>query len=218
MVVLHESGHAFTVKAFGHEVRRAGVGWYWFGPIAYIDTSDMWLAGRWPRIAVTLGGLYASALVAGVSALLASLLGPSVLAAILWQLAFLAYYMVLVNLNPLLELDGYFLLMDGLDHPNLREHCLSWLGHDLAGALRHRAELRRHRLELFYGIGAVLYVLFSGFMLLVVYRLVIQGWLGQIVPSPAAATVAWLLTGTLVGLTLLAIAGDLRRTARPVRR
>src|SRR5205085_7973545 len=57
-IVLHELGHAFTVKAFGHEVIGAGLGWYWFGPIAYVDTSDMWLAARWPRVAVTLGGLY----------------------------------------------------------------------------------------------------------------------------------------------------------------
>src|SRR5712692_9264565 len=48
-IVVHEAGHAFTVKAFGREVQRGGVGWYWFGPIAFIDTSDMWLADRWPR-------------------------------------------------------------------------------------------------------------------------------------------------------------------------
>src|SRR5581483_7317372 len=38
-VLLHEGGHAFTVKAFGYEVHRAGVGWYWFSPIAFVDTS-----------------------------------------------------------------------------------------------------------------------------------------------------------------------------------
>ncbi len=43
-ILIHEAGHAFTTKHFGREVPRMGVGWYWFGPIAYIDTSDM--AGR----------------------------------------------------------------------------------------------------------------------------------------------------------------------------
>jgi putative peptide zinc metalloprotease protein len=40
-IVVHEAGHAFTTKHFGREVPRVGVGWYWFGPVAYVDTSDM---------------------------------------------------------------------------------------------------------------------------------------------------------------------------------
>src|SRR5207248_6507662 len=59
-ILIHEAGHAFTVKAFGREVPRGGIGWYWFGPIAFVDTSDMWLADRWPRIAVSLAGGYAN--------------------------------------------------------------------------------------------------------------------------------------------------------------
>ena len=216
MIVLHETGHALTVKHYGREVPHAGVGWYWFGPMAYCDTSDMWLTDRWPRIVVTLGGLYASLIVAGTSAILAVILGTSVLAAMLWQLAFLSFYAVVVNLNPLLELDGYFILMDWLDRPNLREHCLAWLGNELPRALRNRAELRRHRLELFYGLGAVLYVFVSAFLLLVVYRVIIQGWLDQAMPVLAAASIAWALTGTLVALTLMTLAGDLRTSRRPV--
>lgn len=213
-VLIHELGHAFTVKAFGHEVPRAGVGWYWFGPIAYIDTSDMWLAARWPRIAVTLGGLYASALVASTAAISAVLLGPSVLAAVLWQLAFFSFYLTLINLNPLMELDGYFLLMDWLERPNLRRTCLAWLGTDLPRSLRDRRQIATHRLELLYGLGAVLYILFSSYLMLGVYRPVIQGWLRAILPLTVAAVLAWLLTGALVLLALLTLAGDIRGAQR----
>lgn len=213
-VVLHESGHAFTVKAFGHEVPRAGVGWYYYGPIAYIDTSDMWLASRWPRIAVTVGGLYSTALVAGISSIAAALLGSTVTAAVLWQLAFVSYYLVLKNLNPLQEVDGYFILMDWLDRPNLREQCLAWLGNDFLGALRRPQQLWRHRLELAFGLASIVYVIGSALLLFDVYRTVIQGWLGAIVPFAIAAGAAWAITGTLVVLTIITLIGDLREARR----
>ena len=38
-------GPRLTTKHYGREVPRVGVGWYWFGPVAYVDTSDMWLEG-----------------------------------------------------------------------------------------------------------------------------------------------------------------------------
>ena len=210
MIVLHESGHAFTVKRFGREVRRAGVGWYWFGPIAFADTSDMWMADRLPRIVVTIGGLYASVLVASVAAIVAVLLASSVLAAVLWQLAFLSLYAVVLNLNPLLELDGYFILMDWLDHPNLRRHSLAWLGSELPRALFRREELRRHKLELLYGLGAVLYIVLAGALMLTVYRVVVQGWLASILPLTVAAAIAWVLMIGLVALAMLTVIGDLR--------
>jgi hypothetical protein len=52
-------------------------------------------------------------------------------------------------------------------------------------------------------------------LVLVVYRLIIQGWLDRIMPYVAASTVAWLLTGTLVALTLTSIVGELRQARRP---
>jgi putative peptide zinc metalloprotease protein len=213
-VVLHELGHAFTVKACGREVLRWGAGWYWFAPIAYVDTSDMWLAGRGPRILVTLGGPYASVLVAGTAAILASSLGTSVAALILWQLAFISFYAVLINLNPLLELDGYYIVMDWLDYPNLREHSLAWLGNELPKALGHRDELVRHRRELLFGVGVLLYVAFSAFMLLIVYRLVIEGWSDRLMPAAAASALAWLLTGALLASMFVSVASDLRGSLR----
>lgn len=214
MIVLHESGHAFTVKRFGREIRRAGVGWYWFGPIAYADTSDMWMADRRQRIIVTFAGPYASTLVASIAAIVAVLLGSSVLAVAFWQLAFLSLYAVVLNLNPLLELDGYYILMDYLDHPNLRRHCLAWLGTELPGALCKRDELKRHKLELLYGLGAVLYIVLAGALMLTLYRVVIQGWLAAILPVALASATAWVFTAGLVALALLAVVGDLRPSRR----
>jgi hypothetical protein len=54
------------VKAFGREVHRAGVGWYWFGPIAFVDTTDMWLDGPRKRILVSCAGPAADLVLGGI--------------------------------------------------------------------------------------------------------------------------------------------------------
>ena len=41
-LVLHEIRHAITTKHYNKEVRGAGIGWYWFSPVAFVDTTDMW--------------------------------------------------------------------------------------------------------------------------------------------------------------------------------
>lgn len=211
MIVVHEAGHAFTVKAFGREVPRAGIGWYWFGPIAFVDTSDMWLSARWPRIAVSLGGPYASLLVAGVSSIVAAVAGFPVF----WQLAFLSYYVQLLNLNPLLEYDGYFILMDWLERPNLRRSCLTWLRNDLWKSLRDRGQLARHKLELLYGAGSILYVFGAGVLALAISRPIVRDWLDTAIPSLEAEIIAWIFASMIVVLSVVALIGELIALRRP---
>jgi hypothetical protein len=76
-VVLHEAGHAFATKFFGREVDRIGIGWFWFAPIVFIDTSDLWIARRWPRVAVDLAGISVNAICAGFATLAALVIGGS---------------------------------------------------------------------------------------------------------------------------------------------
>src|SRR5947209_20452661 len=102
--------------------------------------------------------MYASFLLGSLCAVLALLSHNDILTAGLWELSFFAYVEVLINLNPLLEYDGYFMLMDFLDRPNLRARCLTWLGRDMPKAVRS-GKLGSHRLELVYGLASVLYVL-----------------------------------------------------------
>jgi putative peptide zinc metalloprotease protein len=216
MVLVHEAAHAVTTKAFGYEVLGVGAGWYWFGPFAYVDTTDMWLADRWPRIAVSLAGPY-STLLLGCIAVLASQLSTNVFVTVaLWQFALLAFVSVLVNLNPLLEYDGYFVLVDLLDRPNLRPKALAWLGREFGPALRTKDGLRGHGLDLVYGFGSLLYTLGMAGATVVVYRLYLQAWFARIASAEIASVLAWLLSGIVVLLSVLAITGDLRwRTRRP---
>lgn len=213
-VLVHEAGHAFTTKAFGREVNRAGLGWYWFGPVTFVDTSDMWLADRWPRIAVSLAGPYANVLLASIAACVGWRSSNALVTAVCWQFALTSYAIVLINLNPLLEYDGYYILMDLLERPNLRARCLRWLRAGLPRALRRPAEMARHRVELVYGLASLAYVGAMAVVALVVYRLVAQHWMESLLPGRWAGALAWLLAAGVVAATIMAVAEDMRGQPR----
>lgn len=216
-IVLHESGHAFTTKHFGRNVPRVGVGWYWFGPIAYVDTSDMWLERRRPRIAVSLAGPYTDLVTGSATALAAWLVPGDVASVVLWQFALISYIDVLFNLDPLMEFDGYYVLIDLLDKPNLRPDALAWLGNELPGALRDPSKLKGHRLELLYGLGSVLYIGFMAVLTVVLYRLTVQDWLAGALSEGVAAGAAWFLAAGVVLLVSAGVLSELRgaRAGKP---
>lgn len=136
---------------------RIGLGWYWISPIAFVDTSDMWLASRWQRIAVAVAGPYTQAILSGVAALIGWMSSNPQIAAMGWLFASMGYVVVLVNLCPLLEYDGYYVLMDWLDRPNLRSQSIAWFKGHFAEALRTPHGLRDHRRELTYVLASVIY-------------------------------------------------------------
>ena len=208
---LHECGHAFTVKAFGREVNRAGVGWYWFGPVAFVDTSDMWLGSRRERVLVSLAGPYTDMIVAGIVSLVAIAISDLVVSALLWAFALPSYLTVLANLNPMLEYDGYYVLSDLLDRPNLRADGLAWVGSRFPHLLRDRADLARHRVEFLYGVGSVLYVVTAAVVMVVLYRLLLQGWIETVLPTSLAVGLAWVLALLVSLLAALGLIADLRR-------
>ncbi len=119
--LLHELGHAFTAKHYGCRVPTMGVAFLVMWPVAYTDTNETWrLTHRLQRLRVAAAGI-ATELVIAVWATLAWALLPAggaqsaafVLATTSW-VATLA-----INASPFMRFDGYFILMDALDLPNL---------------------------------------------------------------------------------------------------
>jgi len=208
--VLHEFGHALTTKAFGREVLAVGVGWYWFGPIFYVDTSDMWLAERWPRIAVSLAGGYTNLILAGIAAIAAWWTSNLRAAEACWIFASTSYFLVLANLNPLMEYDGYFVLIDWLDRPNLRPHCLQWLRSGLPRAWRRPRELWEHRLELVFGLGSLAYIVLASWLTALLYRSTLQSWISRIGSAQLAMALGWLTVTAVVVVCILGLVADLR--------
>ena len=122
----HELGHALATKHAGRRVPAAGFLVYFGIPSVFVDTTDVWMAGRRARIADHRGRPGHRA---GAGRRLASWSGWScpTLAPWCFKLSFAWYLNALFNLNPFLALDGYYLLMDWLEVPNLRARGLAWV-------------------------------------------------------------------------------------------
>jgi putative peptide zinc metalloprotease protein len=172
---LHELGHAFATKAFGYEVHYMGVGWYWISPVAFVDTSDMWLSTRWPRTVVNLAGVYTDILNAGIATLLIFVIPNSYVQAFLWIYALYAYINAFRMLSPLQELDGYYVLMDLLERPQLRKSAVIWLVKDFPKALRHPRLFRQNWPEVCYWLACIVFL-----MLVTLLTLLIQSFVFKI--------------------------------------
>jgi putative peptide zinc metalloprotease protein len=195
-LVLHESAHALAVRHYGRTVLGGGLMLYYGLPAAYVDTSDIWRSRRRARVVVSAAGPAADLLVGSVAALAATWLlaaPPSdvlalSLGGLAFKLAFTSYAGALFNLNPLLELDGYFILVDVLRMPDLRRRSLAFVrgplwekakGKRQKAKQEHRGVLpfafsimpwasREERIYTLFGLAAGLYTLFA---------IVAAGWL-----------------------------------------
>jgi multidrug efflux pump subunit AcrA (membrane-fusion protein) len=129
---LHEMAHGATLKRFGGEVHDAGVLLMFFTPCMYCNVSDAWLLPeKWKRLAVTAAGGLCDLLLWSLGVFAWRITVPGTL---IHHLALLTLTFCggrsLLNFNPLLRLDGYYLLSDWLSIPNLRPRALEyWMAH-----------------------------------------------------------------------------------------
>ncbi|MGB7344733.1 MAG: biotin/lipoyl-binding protein [Pirellulaceae bacterium] len=122
--ILHEAGHA--VCAYRHQVKigNTGIMFFLFAPLAYIDVTDAWkLRSRISRVQIALAGVYLELAVAAIAAWAWWFLPDGTARHFAAQIFLVAGpASLLVNANPLLRLDGYYVLSDLLEIPNLRMH------------------------------------------------------------------------------------------------
>ena len=196
LIFTHEMAHALVCKSFGRDVRRGGVALYFGIPAFFVDTTDIWLENRGRRIAVSAAGLVSDLTIGGACALLALALPAGAVATVLF-LASIAYFSFLLNLVPLLELDGYYVLVDLLEMPMLRPRSFAFVREHLLGKLRRGERFDRREL-LFTGYG-LLAGLFSVLMFFYAVRLLEVSLTGLI--DALASGGSWLLA--LLALLLL---------------
>jgi len=181
-------------------VRKAGFMFYLGMPTFFVDASDMWLAGRRARIAVSAAGPIVNCVLGGGLAIVVLLLPVSLPAQVLHQVAWVAFLGALLNLNPLLELDGYYVLMDWLDMPQLRQRSFAFVRRDLLTKLRTRASFTRE--EIIYSWYGVLAGVCTGAMVL----LALYIWENELelLVNEMRSGQDWLAVGLLSALTLAA--------------
>lgn len=181
--VAHEFGHAFTARHAGLRVPTMGVAFILAWPVLYTDTTDAWkLASRRARLAVTGAGMLVELVLAGLATLAWAFLpdGPARSAA--FMVASLTWISTLVvNLNPFMRFDGYYLFSDWLEVPNLQERSFAlsrwWLRRACLGVTDEAPEELPRRLArtlIAYGFAVWIYRLFLfGGIALLLYHVVL---------------------------------------------
>jgi putative peptide zinc metalloprotease protein len=127
--LLHEFGHAFAVKAYGGEVHEMGVMILVLTPVPYVDASSAWaFRSKWQRVLVGGAGMVVEVFIASFALFLWLNLEPGILRSLCYNTILIAgVSTVLFNANPLLRFDGYYMLMDYLEIPNLRQRATQYL-------------------------------------------------------------------------------------------
>jgi len=122
--LVHESAHGIACRRFGGTVREAGVMSILFVPLPFVDVTSAWrLNSRWQRLVVSAAGMYAELFLAAVAAIVWFQSEPGLLHQHAFNLMFTASAVTLIfNANPLMRFDGYYMLTDILEMPNLATH------------------------------------------------------------------------------------------------
>jgi len=120
--IIHEFGHALASKHHGIFVRRMGIAFMVFIPILYTDTTEAWkLPSKKGRLIIGAAGILTEICIAAVSLFFWSVLPDGIVRSLMFYMSGAsAVSTIMVNLNPLMRYDGYYLLMDYLQISNLR--------------------------------------------------------------------------------------------------
>jgi len=195
---LHEFGHAYFCRHYGGEVHQMGVMLMIFTPVPFMDATSSWgFRKKRHRILVGLAGMIVEFFVAALAALVWSRTAPGVIHSVTFNIMFVASVSTLLfNVNPLMRFDGYYILSDWLEIPNLNQRS--------TGQLRYLAE--RHLLGVkaaqsqahskseawwlvVYGVAALIYrtIVFAGIVWFIADK-----WLLLGMAMAVACVLAWL--------------------------
>jgi putative peptide zinc metalloprotease protein len=214
--VVHEFGHGLSCKALGGEVHEMGFMFLCFTPCLYCNVTDSWRLPKWQRMAIGFAGIHVELLIA---ALATFFWWHSTEATFGHQLC-LSLMLVcsvntlLLNGNPLLRYDGYYVLADWLEVPNLRERAVGlwqrWLlehGLGVETTPTPASVPWRRGLLALYGVASYIYRWIVTFVAL---------WLlGRFLrPYKLGSLAALLVCFTIVGLVAVPMVSFVRRLWR----
>lgn len=178
--VVHESGHAFAASHFGCRVPAMGVALLLGMPVLWTDVTDAWrLPRRSDRLTIDAAGMLAELTLAVLATLLWTMLPDGPLRSGSHLLASSAWIITLgINLNPFMRFDGYYLLSDALDIPNLQDRSFalarwrlreSLFGLQIAPPENWPKKQQRFLIAYAYSVWIYRLILFTGIAWLVYY-------------------------------------------------
>ena len=122
MKIIHEFGHGLTAKHYGGEVHEMGILFLVLTPALYCDVTDSWLLpNKWRRIWISAAGIYVECFLASIATFVWWYSTPGLLNSLAMATMFIcSVNTIMFNANPLLRYDGYYVMADWLEIPNLR--------------------------------------------------------------------------------------------------
>ncbi len=220
--VTHEFGHGFACKRYGKlagggEVHVMGIMFLVFTPLPYVDASSAWaFRSKWQRIVVSTGGMIVELAMAAIAAIIWANTAPGPLHATCYNIMFVASISTLLfNANPLLRYDGYYILSDLLEIPNLAQRSrqyIYYLVKKYVWGVRKPNNPAHSGGEkgwfVFYGIASTIYrvIICVGILLMVSKKFFLLGAL-----LACMAVIAWVLTPLGKFIRYLATSGELSR-------
>jgi putative peptide zinc metalloprotease protein len=208
---LHELGHAFAVRIWGGEVHEMGIMLLALIPIPYVDASAATaFESKYRRMAVGAAGMMVELLLAAVALFVWLNVEPGLVSAICWNVMLIGGASTLFfNGNPLLRYDGYYILVDAVEIPNLGTRANQYLGYLLQrylfGVADAASPVRAHGEAIWfacYGLAAFVYrvtILFAiifyiaGKFFVIGVALALWAFLAQVI-LPAAKHVTFLFS------------------------
>ena len=129
--IIHEFGHGLTAKHFGGEVHEMGILFLVLTPALYCDVTDSWLLpNKWNRIWISAAGIYVECFLASIATFVWWYSTPGLLNSLAMATMFIcSVNTILFNANPLLRYDGYYVMADWLEIPNLRIKSTQFFGY-----------------------------------------------------------------------------------------
>jgi putative peptide zinc metalloprotease protein len=209
---VHELAHAYTTKVGGGEVHEIGLMLLLLFPVPYVDASaSSALPGRWQRAGVAAAGVMVELALAALAMIAWTRLGPGLPRAVAFNVMLLSgVTTVLFNANPLLRFDGYYVVSDLLEIPNLdaraKRYLLYLMQRHLLGLESAESPVQADGERFWfvlYGIAALIYrlVLMFGIALVIASKFFAVGValalvaLTQMIAVPAVRGVRYLATG-----------------------
>ncbi len=200
--VIHEFGHGLTAKHFGGEVHEMGILFLVLTPALYCDVTDSWLLpNKWKRIWISAAGIYVECFLASIATFVWWYSTPGLLNSLAMATMFIcSVNTIMFNANPLLRYDGYYVMADWLEIPNLRIKSTQFFAYlvqekVLGLEIPVQSYMPRSRRMLFvtYSIASYIYRWFVTFAIL--------WFLSQVLKPYKLESVSYLLaTGALVPL------------------
>jgi putative peptide zinc metalloprotease protein len=219
MVFCHELGHALVIVHNGRRIRSAGFQIYFGSPAFFVESSDGLMMDRSQQIVESFAGPFAQLVLAGIASIIAASFPGWILSETMYKFAVLNYLVVIMNLIPLLELDGYYILADLIEIPDLRERSLVFMRRDLFHKLRTRERFSKRDAGLaLYGVLGIAFTIFSLFTAYYYWRTVFGDLVSRLWAQGAATRVLLLILAVFIaGPLLRGLIKLLRAIGREVR-